>query len=229
MKKAKGYTGHKKIFGTYHKIINQIPACKQYVELFAGSASIASLMSVLPEDIILNDLDRSVTENLRCTFPKAKVTNHDYSYVLHLLKGTDKKIFIFIDPPYLHSTRPNSTKLYKHEMSDDDHIRLLSSVLQLKCNIMIIHPKCELYDKKLKNWRKVEIKIRYNNKTSIECLYMNYEVPSTLQNDSYLGKDCWDRQRIKRKANSLVNKLLNLPELERNYIINRVQEKFKAA
>lgn len=91
---------------------------------------------------------------------------------------------------------------------------------------MIIHPKCELYDNGLKDWRKVEVKIRYNNKTSIECLYMNYKEPGILQEDGYLGKDCWDRQRIKRKATRFLNKLIQLPELERNLILNKIKIQF---
>lgn len=108
-------------------------------------------------------------------------------------------------------------------MSDDDHVRLLLAVLQMNCNIMIIHPKCELYDTYLKDWYKVEVKIRYNRKTSIECLYMNYK-PDELQDYSYLGTDCWDRQRIKRKGERWVNKLMNLPDLERNYIIEKIKD-----
>src|SRR5690606_9759875 len=118
---------------------------------------------------------------------------------------------------------PNSTSLYTYEMIDSDHVQLLTAALQMNCFIMIIHPKCELYDTYLKDWYKIEVKIRYNNKTSIECLYMNYKLDE-LQDYTYLGSDCWDRQRIKRKGERWVNKLLAMPELERQYIINKIKE-----
>ena len=222
------YPGQKKIYGFYHKIINQIPKHKIYYELCAGMAEIAKLLieKKSTASFFLNDPDKAVTDKLIYMVPEATILGYDAIKLLKKLKAADTKTFVFIDPPYLHSTRPNSTKLYNYEMSDSDHKQLLSSVLQLKCNTMIVHPVCELYDTYLKGWRKVIIKVRYHNKTSVECLYMNYDVPEQLQVDAFLGTDCWDRQRIKRKANSLVQKLSALPELERNFVIKRVQEKF---
>jgi len=231
MKATKNYIGNKKINGFYHKIINEIPKHKAYYELFLGSGAIAKLlMEVCPKTwYSLNDKDWQVMSSFE--FPsnikidKNGVSNIDAVSFLKLKEittaGTDT--FIFMDPPYLHSTR-NSPNLYKFEMSDKDHVQLLKAVLQLKCNVMIVHPKCELYDKLLSDWRKVQVKVRYHNKTSIECLYMNYEKPIELQTYKYLGTDCWDRQRIKRKRDSLIKKLLALPVQERNKIIQSVIE-----
>ena len=117
-----------------------------------------------------------------------------------------------------------SINIYNFEMTLNEHIELITSLLQLKCFVMVIHPKCALYDEMFKDWRKIEIKIRYNRKTSIECLYMNYSDEIDLQCYDKLGSNCWDRQRIKRKGDRFVNKLLNLPMQERNYILDRIKE-----
>lgn len=217
------YKGHKGIPGVYQKNINHIPKHSKYIELFAGSAAIYSLMTVPASTVILNDINSEVCSNLAVRYPGATVTNENAIRILQENKTVlGKETFIFLDPPYLHSTRPTATELYKFEMNDLDHVQLLLSALQMKCNIMIIHPKCELYDSYLKDWHKVEVKIRYNRKTSIEYLYMNYTL-GELQDYTYLGSDCWDRQRIKRKGERWVNKLLAMPELERQYIINRIK------
>lgn len=144
---------------------------------------------------------------------------------MNYLTTADTDTFVFMDPPYHHSTRPNNIKLYDYEMDNNDHVQLLQSLLQLKCNCMIIHPKCNLYDGYLREWRILQLKIRYHNKTSIENLYMNYN-SGPLQIDKYLGIDCWDRQRIKRKSERLISKLSVLPEQERQYLINRIINKF---
>lgn len=89
---------------------------------------------------------------------------------------------------------------------------------------MIIHPKCELYDEFLHDWRKVEVKVRYHQKTQIECLYMNYPDPIELQDYSYLGNDCWERQRISRKVEAYKKKFEKMPVLERNCIIEKLNE-----
>lgn len=219
------YTGHKKIYGVYHKIINEIPPCKNYFELFAGSASIAKLLfkNADKTNIFLNDIDKAVTVNLKDCIPGATVTNKNIFDILQLKNSTmyDTDSFLFLDPPYLHSTR-NNNKLYAHEMTETDHLQLLSAVQLLKCNVMIIHPKCEMYDTVLNNWRSIQIKIRYNKKTSLECLYMNYPKPDALQLTDFLGGDCWERQGIKRKAERFLARLNKLPSQERQYIINHL-------
>ena len=218
------YTGHRAIAGVYHKIINEIPAFDSFHELFAGSAAISSLLSVAAARLHVNEISPSVFLELCSKFPESTVTNE---CAISLLKKwrPKKKQVIFLDPPYHHSTRPKNTNLYEFEMPDDDHVKMLSAVVAMdKVKIMIIHPKCELYDQMLADWRKVEIKIRYNRKTSFECLYMNFPATQDLHNYQYLGSDCWDRQRIKRKGDRLLAKLRKLPVLERNYIINRINE-----
>jgi len=79
-----------------------------------------------------------------------------------------------------------------------------------------------VYDKGLEGFRKVQLTVRYHNKTSHETLYMNYPDPLQLHTYSTLGTDCWDRQRIKRKGDRVIKKLSQLPVTERNYIIDRI-------
>ena len=225
MEMAVRYPGQKNIPGVYQKIINQIPEHTVYYELFAGSGQIAKILSVGSKvaKMYLNDINAEVNKFL--TVVPGTITNLNAIDILQseTITKAHTDTFIFMDPPYLHSTRPNSTALYKYEFSDSDHVQLLLSIRSIKCNVMIIHPKCALYDDYLKNFRKVQIKIRYHSKTSNECLYMNYPEVQTLHNSQFLGNDCWDRQRIKRKGDRLVEKLLALPPAERNYIIERIK------
>lgn len=218
------YTGHKNIDGVYQKIINQIPPHSYYLELFAGSGAICEKLDPL-SNAFLNDISPEVVALLKQKFPNATVYCKDIfdllSYNLDVLQNP--KSFVFLDPTYLHETRSDKN-LYHHELSDSDHVQLLSILNTKKCNIMIVHPKCELYDSMLYNWRKIEVKIRYNRKTSIEVLYMNYPEPEELHTYKFLGEDCWDRQRIKRKGDQLVKKLSDLPVLERKYVLERLKE-----
>lgn len=222
------YTGHKKIYGVYHKILNEVPKCSTFVEAFAGSASISKIILEHNSNIgiTLNEIDKAAAKQLLKSFPEANIINGDAMKLLTAYIKSESDHFIFIDPPYHHSTRPNSTKLYKHEMSNDQHRQLLNLANQSKNKIMIIHPKCDLYDKMLEGWRRVEVKIRYHKKTSVECIYMNYDKPKSLMVDKFLGKDCWDRQRIKRKVDRFISKLKQLPELERNMMLNRIRAEF---
>jgi DNA adenine methylase len=211
------YTGNKKIEGVYQKIINEIPKHNYYLEAFAGSGAIGLILPTGPVKIF-NDLDTHALQLIKGT-PGDTVIKTQYraTDLLQLFDHAGKEGFTFCDPPYLHTTR-KSDKIYLFEMSVLDHVEFLAEVQKLKCNCMIIHPACELYEVALQSWRSILIKIRYNTKTSIEKLYMNYDTPRILQTSKYLGKDCWDRQRIKRKAERFINKGLNIPFPERTYI-----------
>lgn len=237
---SKKYTGQKQISGLHHKIINQIPAFSNFIELFAGSAQIAKLIDLDGKDLLLIDIDECVIKNLEqeyynTFFEGGKLYNGRVEFrnidARHYLKDTNKYRgdyrkgrFIFADPPYHHSTRPNNTQIYTHEMTHEQHVQFLQECLRLNCMCMIVHPVCELYDTMLKDWRKVIVKVRYHRKTSIECLYMNYPEPTILQDYSYLGKDSWDRQRIAKRVVSFTEKFKKMPVLERNKIINELNK-----
>lgn len=197
----KKYIGNKNIAGVYQKIINNIPYHENYFELFAGSGAIANKLfdnGWSGTNMFINDINSGTTANF--AYPINSIISNVNA--LQLLKsppaGTANR-FYFLDPPYLFSTRANS-KLYEFEMTDADHIQLLAAVKLSSDKIMIIHPKCDLYNSMLCNFRKVELKIRYHNKTSIEVLYMNYPVVKYPMVTAFLGEDCWKRQRIKRNS-----------------------------
>jgi DNA adenine methylase len=222
------YTGNKNLAGLIQKIINQVPSSTEIYDLFCGSAAVSLKLSVGCIDIKnihLNDIDPSVTD--KYAFACSTVTNIPALDIVQSLIAlpVDKSTFCFIDPPYLHETRTKKNH-YNHEMTRKDHLQLLRAVRYLKCNVMVIHPVCPLYDWLLSDFRQIVVKIRYNNKTSIEKIYMNYPEPENLHVKSYTGSDCWDRQRIKRKGDRLINKIEALPAQEKNYILSRIAEKF---
>ena len=225
------YTGNKNIPGLIQKIVNQIPLCTDFYELFAGSAAVSNFLSVLDVPSVryhLNDLDPVITANY--DYPAGcLITSLPALELLKSLKSVrdPESIFVFLDPPYLSDCRTYNFSLYRFEMTNDDHVQLLSAVQDLNYNCMIIHPQCDLYDRFLKSWRTVQLKVRYNRRTSLETLYMNYPRPVHLLTYSMYGTDCWDRQRIKRKGDRLVKKLLSLPEVERNYILSRLSNSFQ--
>jgi len=227
----KNYPGQKNIPGLIQKIINNIPECSVFYELYAGSAEVSKIVSVGSTSkpmIFLNDINPDVNTYFT-VLQGAIFSNKDALDLLQskVLSLASTDTFIFIDPPYLHTTRPNNTRLYKFEMTQEQHEQMLLAVLELNCNIMVIHPDCELYNKYLCTYRQVKLKIRYNNKTSIEKLYMNYPLPDKLQVKQYTGADCWDRQRIKRKGDRLIEKINKLPGQEKQYILNRIKQQFQ--
>lgn len=83
-------------------------------------------------------------------------------------------VFIYLDPPYLHSTRKNY--LYKHEMTDAQHIELLRSINSHPGKVLISGYDSELYNAMLTGWNKVSKDTQAENGLKrTEVLWMNYQ------------------------------------------------------
>lgn len=86
------------------------------------------------------------------------------------------KVLIYCDPPYLLDTRTG--KQYKHEMTEQDHVELLETLLQHPGPVMISGYESDLYNNTLKGWRKNQIQSNaeyYSGKSRIETIWMNYK------------------------------------------------------
>lgn len=86
----------------------------------------------------------------------------------------------YLDPPYVHESRV-TTADYDHEMTTQQHIELLETIEACEGKVMLSGYPNDLYDRRLKGWNVVDIKI--DNKASsakekpimIERVWMNYK------------------------------------------------------
>jgi DNA adenine methylase len=64
----------------------------------------------------------------------------------------------YVDPPYTHGTRGNSSRWnYRHELTDDDHSALAVALRGLRGRVVLSGYACELYDLELfPDWHRVE-------------------------------------------------------------------------
>lgn len=69
---------------------------------------------------------------------------HDAPHTLH-----------YVDPPYLHGTRTDSSRWnYRHEMSDDDHRALAASLHALRGTVVLSGYASPLYDELFADWHR---------------------------------------------------------------------------
>src|SRR5262249_42030746 len=61
----------------------------------------------------------------------------------------------YLDPPYLWQTRQKS-RCYQHEMREEDHARLLSTVLSVKGMVILSGYTHHLYQEALSGWDCIE-------------------------------------------------------------------------
>lgn len=223
----KNYNGGKNGSGMYQQIISLIPGHDIYFELFAGSASI--YYNKIPAAIsFLMDKDHGVIsshkqlllhgDNLICGDAISFIENA--GHILNFLVTVGFSPFMYLDPPYPFSVRRSDKKLYKHEMSDTDHHRLLSAVLSLDFPVMISSYKNKMYDEILKNWFTYQFQVASRQGKRTEILYMNYPMPDQLHDYRYIGKSFRERERFKLIRQNTVAKINRLPAVLKNAIKN---------
>lgn len=87
-----------------------------------------------------------------------------------------ENVLIYLDPPYKLSTR--SKRIYKHEMKDSDHVKLLETIRDNKAKIILSGYDNELYDEYLPGWMKQKTNCTAEGgRPSVETIWMNYKPP----------------------------------------------------
>jgi DNA adenine methylase len=80
----------------------------------------------------------------------------------------------YVDPPYLHSTRSDASHAYAHEMSDVDHLDLLSFLSSLSGMVILSGYPSQLYDDALAGWSRLTRRALDNSAAwRTECLWLN--------------------------------------------------------
>lgn len=98
-------------------------------------------------------------------------------------KYSGGEIFFYLDPPYIQDTK-NESSVYKSEMSDKDHERMLDAILSNNGKYLISGYKNSMYDRLLDNgFDKAEYSVttsmdgKHSDRT--ETLWFNYDPQPT--------------------------------------------------
>jgi hypothetical protein len=125
---------------------------------------------------------------------------------------------IYCDPPYLMETR-SSGRLYKHEMSDDQHVELLGTILELPCRVMISGYWSQMYNQALKGWNRINFMAMTRGGMAEEWLWFNYAKPVELHDYRFLGENTRKRQDLRRQIASWAGKLERMPALKKQALL----------
>jgi DNA adenine methylase len=68
----------------------------------------------------------------------------------------------YCDPPYPHSVR-TARSAYQHEMTDEDHLRLLDAILSVRGAVVLSGYRSAIYDDALRSWDRHEIEMANNS------------------------------------------------------------------
>lgn len=210
---------------TYQQIINIMPPHQVYIEPFLGSGAV--VRNKLPADTtIVADLDENTVNNCHLDMPNLTKISANALELLDNLT-IDADTLIYLDPPYLPSTRKNA-KIYKHEFTNEQHILLLNKIKSLDCMVIISGYKSKLYDDILIGWKTRDFPCQSQGGRRVERLWFNYETPTTLHDARYLGKNYRERQTIMRRQNRLKTKIQLMDPIERTELIRWLNSQYTA-
>jgi len=106
------------------------------------------------------------------------VLNKDAIEVIKKYDG--ESTFMYLDPPYVHSTRTNAR--YDCDMTDEQHIELLNTLIGCKSKILLSGYDNDMYNILTDNgWNKYSYEINTTDgknrpKTKTEVLWFNYDI-----------------------------------------------------
>lgn len=217
------YPGGKGLAGVYQWIIGKFPPHVWYVEPFAGKAAIFRRKPPALRSYLI-ERDENVVAWLR-QLPGTIVHHGDGTRWLELAAEwlpPSPDVLVYCDPPYLPETRTKK-KLYRHEMSEADHIRFLQAVLRLRCQVAVSGYWSPLYDGALTRWQRFEHPaITRGGVMRTEVLWTNYDPadsPGMAMEYFSLGDNFRERERVARKANRWVSRLQQMGARERRAIL----------
>jgi len=136
-------------------------------------------------------------------------------------QGNGREV-VYCDPPYLMLSERSGRPIYNHEMSEEEHCRLLRLIRRLPCLILISGYWSALYARELKAWNHITFEGRTRKGTKTEWLWFNFPEPVELHDYRYLGSGFRERERIKRKTARWTAKLERMPALERQALLAAV-------
>lgn len=93
--------------------------------------------------------------------------------------GRAPEVLLYVDPPYLADVRGHADRAYQHEMRDEaDHDELLDALLACRSAVVLSGYPSQLYDSRLADWHRVELRARTGNarqgeQERVEVLWSN--------------------------------------------------------
>jgi DNA adenine methylase len=236
-----GYPGGKGGAGVFQLIINEMPPHRVYIEAMVGGGSVLRHKRPAERNVAV-DLSGPVIDKWRSWKPSSnaelRAWGADGAHGVEAVHGcgidylagfrfTGAEL-VYCDPPYVRSSRRTSRPLYEHEMTDDDHERLLSVLLDLPCPVLVSGYWSELYARRLAGWRVVEYEsTTRSGRKAMEYLWLNFPAAAALHDYRHLGDDYRDRERIKRKVDRWRGKLAGLDPLEQRAIVSALLEQLE--
>jgi len=218
------YPGGKSLAGLWQWIVARIPTHALYVEPFAGKAAIARHKPPAMETVLIDKDQRATNWLRRLSLPGSTIVNGDgISWLSKNRRRLGIDAVVYVDP-YMRATRTKK-RIYRHELSDAGHARLLRVLRGLNCRVMISGYNSPLYRRELVTWhveaRPVITRGRTMRDEFLWCNFDPFQLTSSELAVRYhaLGQGFRERERVNRKVMRWRRRFAAMPPAERNALL----------
>ena len=208
----------------FRQLINLIPDHETYIEPYLGMGAVMRNKRPAARSIGV-EIDRLVVDRWRGDeIPNLTVLKDDALSFLRSYEWGGAE-FVYVDPPYLPSTR-RMERVYRFDCDESHHHELLTLLSTLPTRVMLSGYASSLYDGSLRAWNRFELQTGSHGSARTEVVWLNYEPPSVPFDTRFTGDTFRERQRIQRKQQRLRQKIMDLPTIERHLLLGWLTEAF---
>ena len=143
--------GSKATSGLCQALIAMMPPHAVYIETHQGGGAVMRRKPAAPRNIGI-DLDGRALSGFRCNYPVELVHGCCHRFLSEF--AFDGSELVYGDPPYLRGARKSSRR-YRHDYEDADHVALLELLRGLPCAVMVSGYPSALYDALRVNWLEI--------------------------------------------------------------------------
>jgi len=132
---------------------------------------------------------------------------------------------IYADPPYLPETRRSARRVYRHEYSRQDHLRLLRFLRTVNCMVLISGYESEVYNETLRGWRRESFVGTSHTGCRVETVWMNYE-PRLLHDCRFIGGSFRGREVFRRLRVRWRQRFASMPKVQQQAVLTDLLSTF---
>lgn len=200
----------------FQHVVNVLPPHSVYIEPFLGAGAV--LRNKRPADVNIGvDQDPNLIQKWRQDFPSlASYVEGDAIAFLSTRTFIGDEL-VYCDPPYLPSTRLRS-RVYRFDYTENDHVRLLTTLRSLSCRVVVSGYPSDLYDEHLPGWTTDTFLAKAHNGLRLEKLWFNYAAPTELHDPRFLGRNFRERQTVKRRLERAQARIARLDPREQHQL-----------
>lgn len=216
------YPGGKDAAGSAERLIRLFPPHSLYVELFLGNGACLRRKRPALRTIGIDADPDVIAAWRRANWPGVELVNGDgIAWIEQAGAWLPADALVYADPPYRMSTR-SGKRLYRCELSDDDHARLLRALLGLPCSVVVSSYDDPLYRSSLAGWGVDSWDAMTRGGPRTEYAWFRASLPSFGLDARHVGRDFRDRWRITKKVRRWRAKIRELPPGEREAVLQAI-------